>query len=52
MVNTIVEVYLNLVEGPQLFQALLLQAVWFIGLAMAGQLVLHLGVRKLVIQGG
>ena len=52
MVNTVVEVYLGLLPGPQLAQALLNQAAWVVLLVAAGQIVLRAGVRRLVIQGG
>jgi len=52
MINTIIEVYLGLLEGPALEQALLTQAAWALGLMLLGQFVLQLGVRRLVIQGG
>ncbi|MBU0510332.1 MAG: ABC-2 family transporter protein [Chloroflexi bacterium] len=52
MLNTIVEVYLNLLPGPELAQALLAQVLWLIGLIAAGQIVLRAGVRRLVIVGG
>ncbi len=52
MVNTVVEVYLGLLPGPRLAQALLHQAAWVVLLVVIGQLVLKAGVRRLVIQGG
>lgn len=52
MVNTVVEVYLGVVTGPALVQALLVQLAWAVILIGAGQLVLRAGVRQLVIQGG
>lgn len=52
MVNTITEVYLGLVSGPALVNALLVQATWGVALIIAGQIVLQAGVRRLVIQGG
>ncbi len=52
MVNTPVEVYLGLLTGPSLVVALLTQAVWALGLAAIGQVILRAGVRYLVIQGG
>lgn len=52
MVNTVVEVYLGVLEGPELVRALAGQALWVAGLAVAGQLVLRRGVRRLVILGG
>ncbi len=51
-VNTIVEVYLGVLTGPEIVQALLTQALWVALLFGAGQLVLRAGVRHLVIQGG
>jgi ABC-2 type transport system permease protein len=52
MVNTIVEVYLGLVSGPQLAFALSAQAAWVLVLIAANRIVLSAGVRRLVIQGG
>lgn len=52
MVNTVAEIYLGLITGAEVWEALLLQAGWVVGLIMIGQAVLRLGVRKLVIQGG
>jgi ABC-2 type transport system permease protein len=52
MINTTIEVYLGLLKGPELSQALFTQAAWALGLALLGQLVLRSGVRRLVIQGG
>jgi len=51
-VNTVIEVYLGLLKGPDLLNALLGQALWAAGLILAGELVLQAGVRRLVIQGG
>jgi ABC-2 type transport system permease protein len=50
--NTVMEVYLGLLPGPALWQALAVQAAWFVGLVIAGQLILRAGIRTLVIQGG
>ena len=52
MLNTVVEVYLGVVDGAALAQALLLQLAWFAALAAASQLVLRAAVRRLVILGG
>jgi ABC-2 type transport system permease protein len=52
LVNTSVEVYLGLLTGPALLQALAVQLVWFVVLAGICQIVLRAGVRSLVIQGG
>lgn len=52
MVNTVVEVYLGVLEGPDLLWALAWQALWVAGLIAIGQLMLRRGVRRLVILGG
>ena len=52
MVNTVIETYLGIITGPELRNALLLQAVWVCILFIVCQVVLRAGVRKLVIQGG
>ncbi len=52
MLNTVVEVYLGLLDGPELAWALLNQALWGIGLILAGQWILRAGVRRLVVLGG
>jgi ABC-2 type transport system permease protein len=52
MVNTVIEVYLGVLQGPALLQALLAQLLWLVALVAIGQLVLRAGVRRLVIQGG
>jgi ABC-2 type transport system permease protein len=52
MLNTVVEIYLGILQGPALWQALLTQAVWIIILGIAGQLLLGTAVRRLVILGG
>lgn len=52
MVNTLVEVYLGLLDGPALVNALLAQAAWGLGLVIVGQIILQAGVRRLVVQGG
>ena len=52
MVNTLVEIYLGVLTGPALLQALLSQLGWAVGLIVVGQWVLRAGLRRLVIQGG
>ncbi|MCP4415462.1 MAG: ABC transporter permease [Chloroflexi bacterium] len=52
MLNTVVEVYLGILQGPTLWQALLTQALWIVGLAVLGQILLRTAVRRLVILGG
>jgi len=51
-VNTVVEVYLGLVSGTELVEAVVWQVLWLVGLVIVGQLVLRAGVRRLVILGG
>jgi ABC-2 type transport system permease protein len=52
IVNTVVEVYLGVLQGPSLILALLQQVAWAALLIAACQLTLRAGVRRLVIQGG
>jgi ABC-2 type transport system permease protein len=52
MFNTVIEVYLGVVQGPELVWALAQQALWVVGLILAGQIILRAGVRRLVILGG
>jgi ABC-2 type transport system permease protein len=51
-VNTVIEVYLGVVTGPELVRALGGQLVWIVALVAASQLTLRAGVRRLVILGG
>ncbi len=52
IINTVIEVYLGVLGGPELIRALLSQAFWLVLLFVICQLVMRAGVRKLVIQGG
>jgi len=52
MINTVVEVYLGVLEGPELLYALLVQAIWALGLLLLAQMILRVAVRRLVILGG
>ncbi len=52
MMNSAMEIYLGVLKGPEIFLALLQQALWVLGLVAAGQIVLRLGVNRLVILGG
>lgn len=52
MVNTPVEVYLGVVQGPALARALLLQAAWALALVLTCRTLVTLALRRLVIQGG
>jgi ABC-2 type transport system permease protein len=51
-VNTIIEIYLGLLQGEDLIRAFLAQAVWALVLILAGQVMMGYGIRKLVIHGG
>lgn len=51
-INTVVEIYLGVLKGPAIAQALFAQLAWVAGLILAGQVVLRFGIRKLVILGG
>jgi ABC-2 type transport system permease protein len=52
MVSTPLHVFLGTIEGPALWWAMLNQLLWAIVLLAASQIVLNLGLRRLVIQGG
>lgn len=52
MVNTNIEVYLGLLTGAALWQALLVQVFWAVALALLCQVILRRGIRHLVVQGG
>lgn len=52
MLNTVVEIYIGTLQGTAVWQALILQAAWAVGLAIIGQLLLKTAVRRLVILGG
>jgi ABC-type uncharacterized transport system permease subunit len=52
MFNTVIEIYLGVLNGQELIQAILYQVLWTLGLIVIGQLILHIGVRRLVVLGG
>lgn len=52
MVNTSVEVYLGILNGAAIWFALGQQVLWAVILIGLGQIILRIGVRRLVIQGG
>jgi ABC-2 type transport system permease protein len=52
MVNTMIEIYLGLLSGPDLILALLAQLFWALALILVGQMILQAGVRRLIILGG
>lgn len=47
-----IEIFLGLIQGRALWEGLGIQAFWVIALVLLDHLVLRMGVRKLVIQGG
>lgn len=51
-VNTIVEVYLGVLQPAELWIAFLWQVAWAIALILLGQIILKSGLRRLVILGG
>lgn len=52
MLNTVVEVYLGVLQGPELIEAIAFQLFWIILLLLVAQVTLRAGVRRLVILGG
>lgn len=52
MVNTSVEIYLGILKGSEMWFALGQQVMWAAILIGMGQIILQIGVRRLVIQGG
>jgi ABC-2 type transport system permease protein len=52
MLNTVVEIYLGALVGPNLLWALLAQVAWVIGLIALCQVVLSRATRRLIILGG
>ena len=51
-INLVTEVYLGVLSGPALLQALFNQVLWIGIMIAASQIVLRAGVRRLVILGG
>ena len=51
-VNSIVEIYLGLLSGPEVLATIGFQFAWALGLCAACLLALRAGVRRLVILGG
>lgn len=52
MVSTPLEIYLGLLQGPELLWPLFNQLLWSVILLSLAHMVLNRGVRRLVIQGG
>jgi ABC-2 type transport system permease protein len=47
-----IEIYLGIVQGETLVRNLLIQMFWIVTLIILDQIIMSLGIRKLVIQGG
>lgn len=52
MLNTILDVYVGALQGPEIIQAINFQMIWILVLVGMGNLVLQAGIRRLVILGG
>jgi len=52
IVTTVTEIYLGVLQGPELVNALSVQALWVGVLLLACEFTWRAGVRRLVIQGG
>ena len=52
MLNTVVEVYLGILQGTELIYALAFQLFWICILYLAVQVTFRAGIRRLVILGG
>ena len=52
MVNTPVEIYLGILSGTELINAILWQAAWLVVLFLLAQVVYHAGIKRLTLQGG
>ncbi|GAB4580089.1 MAG: ABC-2 family transporter protein [Anaerolineales bacterium] len=52
MLNVILDLYIGVLHGPELWRALGIQAIWIVALIGTAQLLLRAGVKRLVILGG
>jgi ABC-2 type transport system permease protein len=52
MINSLVEVYLGVINGMEIVYTIALQTLWFIILFAIGQLLFRIGIKRLVIVGG
>ena len=52
LLDVVVELYLGILQGPALLQAILLQFIWAIVLVSLSHLILSRAIRRLVILGG
>lgn len=50
--NTVIEIYLGIITGPDLYQAILQQLLWALVLIGIGHMVLRAGTQRLAILGG
>lgn len=51
-VNAMVEIYLGLLTNQEAYILIIQQAIWGGSLFILGQIILHFGVKKLVVLGG
>ena len=51
-VTTMIEIYLGMLKGAEMWSAIGTQAIWAVALIIVGQIVLRAGMRRLVVQGG
>ena len=52
MLNTVLDLYIGVLHGPELWRALGVQALWVMVLTGLAQMILRAGVKRLVILGG
>ena len=52
MVNTPIEIFVNVARGPDALAAVALQTFWAAALYLGARLVLAAGIRRLTILGG
>jgi ABC-2 type transport system permease protein len=52
MVAMPADIFIGSMVGEEIYVNLLIQAAWLVGLFLLGQLVLRIGLRRLVVQGG
>jgi ABC-2 type transport system permease protein len=52
ILNTVIEIYLGVIQGPEVLFAIVLQVLWVCILWLSSVFVLRAGVRRLVILGG
>lgn len=52
LINTPVEVYMGILQGPVLLNSILTQVLWAIILFVLAQIIYRKGIQRLIIQGG